>query len=151
MKNTLKKLDDCKVEITVEVPSSTWTSAQKKAFSKLAANVTIPGFRKGHAPEAMVKSHIDPSKIMDQALNDILPTVYGEVITENKVEPFYRPEVDVVKVSDTELTLKFVVTLVPNVTLGNYKGLHAEKEVASVTDEEINKDIKGQCGTSKLR
>ncbi len=151
MKNTLKKLDDCKVEITVEVPSSTWTSAQKKAFSKLAANVTLPGFRKGHAPEAMVKSHIDPSKIIDQALNDILPTVYGEVITENKVEPFYRPDVDVVKVSDTELTLKFVVTLVPNVTLGNYKGLHAEKEVASVTDEEVNKDIENRLkGNAEL-
>lgn len=144
MKNTLKNLDDCKVEITVEVPTDTWTAAQKKAFSKLASNVSLPGFRKGHAPEAMLKSHIDPNKVLDQAINEILPTVYAEVITENKVEPFYRPDVDVTKISDTDLTLKFVVTLAPKVTLGAYTGLHAEKEVASVTDEEVNKDIESR-------
>lgn len=144
MKNTLKNLDDCKVEITVEVPTDTWTAAQKKAFSKLASNVSLPGFRKGHAPEAMLKSHIDPNKVLDQAINDILPTVYAEVITENKVEPFYRPDVDVTKISDTDLTLKFVITLAPKVTLGAYTGLHAEKEVASVTDEEVNKDIESR-------
>lgn len=144
MKNTLKNLDDCKVEITVEVPTDTWTAAQKKAFSRLASNVSLPGFRKGHAPEAMLKSHIDPNKVLDQAINDILPTVYAEVITENKVEPFYRPDVDVTKISDTDLTLKFVITLAPKVTLGAYTGLHAEKEVASVTDEEVNKDIESR-------
>lgn len=144
MKNTLKNLDDCKVEITVEVPTDTWTAAQKKAFSKLASNVSLPGFRKGHAPEAMLKSHIDPNKVLDQAINDILPTVYAEVIIENKVEPFYRPDVDVTKISDTDLTLKFVITLAPKVTLGAYTGLHAEKEVASVTDEEVNKDIESR-------
>lgn len=147
MKNTLKNLDDCKVEITVEVPTDTWTAAQKKAFSKLASNVSLPGFRKGHAPEALVKSHIDPNKVLDQAINDILPTVYAEVITENKVEPFYRPDVDVTKLSDTDLTLKFVITLAPKVTLGEYKGLHAEKEVASVTEEEVNKDIESRLNS----
>ena len=141
MKQTLKQLEDCKVELTVEVDSAIWEDAQKHSFSKLAANVNIPGFRKGHAPEAMLKGKVDPSRVMENAINDVLNTVYAQAITEAKVRPFMRPMVDIVKVDEKDLTVKFVIVTAPEVKLGEYKGLHAEKEVPSVNEEEVSAAI----------
>ena len=141
MKQTLKQLEDCKVELTVEVDSAIWEDAQKHSFSKLAANVNIPGFRKGHAPEAMLKGKVDPSRVMENAINDVLNTVYAQAITEAKVRPFMRPMVDIVKVDEKDLTVKFVIVTAPEVKLGEYKGLHAEKKVAKVTAKEVNEAI----------
>ena len=137
MKNTVNQLEDCKVEILVDVDGKVWEDAQKKAFRKLAANVSMPGFRKGKVPESMLRGRIDPNQVIENAINGCLNTVYSEVLKETGVRPYYRPEVDVTKVSDKELSLKFVVTTIPEVTLGEYKGLHADKEVASVTEEEV--------------
>jgi trigger factor len=127
MKHSIKKIEESKVEAVVEVEPELWKNAQKKAFDKLAGQVTVPGFRKGKAPEDMLKGKIDPNKIFDEAINDILPSVFGELVNDEKLRPFARPEVNVTKLSDTDLELKFVITLVPEVTLGQYKDLHARK------------------------
>ena len=141
MKHTINQLEDCKVELLVDVDGDVWENAQKKAFRKLAATVSIPGFRKGKVPESMLRGRIDPQRIIETALNDSLNTIYSQAIVESKVRPFYRPEVDVTKISDKELSLKFTITTVPEVTLGEYKGLHADKEVPSVTPEEVTEAV----------
>lgn len=141
MKYNLNQLEDCKVELLVDVDADLWANAQKKAFRKLAANVSIPGFRKGKVPESMLKGRIDPYRVIDTALNDSLNTIFAQAITESKVRPYYRPDVEVTKISDKELALKFTVITIPEVTLGEYKGLHAEKEVPSVNEEEVSAAI----------
>jgi trigger factor len=142
MKHSIKKIEESKVEAVVEVEPELWKNAQKKAFDKLAGQVTVPGFRKGKAPEDMLKGKIDPNKIFDEAINDILPAVFGELVNDEKLRPFSRPEVNVTKLSDSELEIKFVITLVPEVTLGAYKDLHAEKKAPAVTDDEVNEAVK---------
>jgi len=141
MKTETKKINDTKVELTVDVDEKDWKAAQEKAFAKLAANVQIDGFRKGHAPLAQAKKHINPSQALDEAINTILPTVYGQAVTEAKLRPFFQPKIDVTKVSDTELQFKFTVTLAPEVTLGKYKGLHADKDSTEVSEKEISDAI----------
>lgn len=141
MKHTVKEIANCKVEISVDVDRDVWTKAQERAFAKLSANLSAKGFRKGHVPAAMAKKMIAQGEIINQAINDVLNPVYAEVLSQEKLNPFSRPEVDVTSVSPSELSLVYKVTLAPKVTLGEYAGLKANKEVASVSEEEIAADI----------
>lgn len=137
MEHKFTNLEDCKVEILSTVPADIWKDAQAKALKKACEQVTIPGFRKGHAPEAMAKSHVNGQKVIDEAINEVLPTVFADAVKEGKIEPFFRPDVEVTKLSDTDLEIKFTVTLAPKVTLGEYTGLHVEKNVPSVDEKEV--------------
>jgi len=137
MEKKINKLEQSKVEIIVSVEKEKWSKAQKDAFDKLAANVEIKGFRKGKAPAEMVKAKVDQGQVFDRAINALLQDTYRQVITEENLRPFARPVVDVTKLSNLELELKFTLVLAPEVTLGEYKGLHAEKKEVVVTDHEI--------------
>jgi trigger factor len=141
MKHTVKKLENSRVEITMVFDAEEWKKAQKNAFNKLAKDIKIDGFRPGKAPEAMLKARINPSKLYDTAINDVLPNAYSTVIREENLNPLSRPQVDVSKVSDNDLELKATVILVPEVTLKNYKNLPVKRDAVTVTDEEIQKDM----------
>ena len=142
MKRTVNKLENCHVEILCEVEEAMWKEAQHKALMKLAKNVTVPGFRKGNAPEHMLKSKVDPMKVMDEAINSLLPTIYEEALREEKIDAYAQPKVSIEKVSDTELSVKFTVVTAPEVTLGKYKGLKIGKKEAKIGKEDVEKSIK---------
>lgn len=143
MERKVTKLEHSHVQVDVVVDEKTWKDAQDKAFNKLAENVTIDGFRKGKAPKNLVKSKIDPMKVLDEAINALLPKVYEEIITKDGIRPYARPAVDVTKVSDTELELKFVLVVAPEVKLGKYKGLNIGKGEAKVTPEDVEAALEG--------
>ena len=141
MKRVVNKLKDSKVEVICDVETENWKEAQQKAFTKLAANLEVKGFRKGKVPADIAKKHIDTGSIFNEAINSLLQPAFDEVLKEEKLQPFARPSVDVTKVSDTELQLKFLIILAPEVKLGNYKGLKVKKEVAKVEEKEIDEAI----------
>jgi len=141
MKNTLTKLAPSKFQLDVEVDEKTWKEAQEKAFRKLAAKVSLPGFRPGKAPMAMLRAHVDPSKVIDTALNDILNPAFVQGVSETKIRPLHNPDVELTKVSDKELGLRFVVVTTPEVTLGAYTGLKAERKAPKVTEKEVTESI----------
>lgn len=141
MKRVVNKLENSKVEVLCDVDELTWKDAQSKAFQKLASELEIKGFRKGKAPESLARQHIDAGKIFNEAINLMLQPAYEEVLREEKLQPFARPSVDVTKVSDTELQLKFIIVLAPEVKLGQYKGLNIAKEKVSVTEKEVSEAI----------
>ena len=141
MSDKVKLLEGSQAEATVAVEKEVWKKAQEKAFHKLASQVTIKGFRKGQAPDSMVRSHIDPDKLFNEAVNSVLPEVFGKLVQEEKLRPYNAPQVSVTKASNEELELKFVITLLPEVKLGKHRDLHAEKEAPSVTEGEIEADI----------
>ncbi len=141
MKRVVNKLENSKVEVVCDVDELTWKDAQSKAFQKLASELEIKGFRKGKAPESLARQHIDAGKIFNEAINLMLQPAYEEVLREEKLQPFARPSVDVTKVSDTELQLKFIIVLAPEVKLGQYKGLNIEKAKVSVSEKEVNEAI----------
>lgn len=142
MERKVTKLEHAHVEIIVTVDEKTWKDAQEKAFNKLAKNVTVSGFRKGKAPLNLVRGKVDPMKIMDEAINAVLPVAYAEAIREEKIEPFAQPKVDVTKLSETELELKYVVAVRPEVKLGAYKGLKVGKGEVKVSNKEVEESIK---------
>ena len=141
MKRVVNKLENSKVEVICDVETASWKEAQEKAFAKLAGNLEIKGFRKGKVPTDIAKKHIDTGSVFNEAINAMLQPAFEEVLKEEKLQPFARPSVDVTKVSDTELQLKFVIVLAPEVKLGAYKGLGVKKEVVKVEDKEIDEAI----------
>lgn len=141
MERKVTKLEHSHTEVLVTVDEQAWKAAQDKAFKKLAANVQVDGFRKGKAPLNLVRGKIDPMKVMDEAINSLLPTLYSDLIREEKLEPVARPQVDVTKLSDTELEIKFVIVTAPEVKLGKYKDLEIGKAEVSVSEEEVKKAI----------
>lgn len=141
MKREVKKLEKSKVEVLVDVEPASWKEAQEKAYKKLAANVEIKGFRKGKAPEELARKSISTEKMLDEAINSLLQSVYDEVIREEKLQPFARPSVNVTKVSDSELQLQFTIVLAPEVKLGKYKGLGVKKDEVKVEEIEIDAAI----------
>ena len=141
MERKVTKLEHAHTEVLVTVDEKSWKAAQDKAFNTLASNVTVDGFRKGKAPANLVKSKVDPMKVMDEAINSLLPSLYSEILTEEKIQPVARPQVDVTKLSDKELEVKFVIVTAPEVKLGQYKGLTIGKEEVKVTAADVNKAI----------
>ena len=142
MERKITKLEHSHVEVLVVVDEKSWKDAQKKAFDKQAANVTVDGFRKGKAPEHLVRAKVDQMKVLDEAINALLPVAYRQIIEEDKIIPQAQPKVDVTKVSDTELEIKFDLVVAPEVKLGAYKGLKIGHEEVKVTDEDVDGAIK---------
>ena len=141
MERKVQKLEHCHTEVTVNVDKDLWKKAQEKAFNKLAANVTVPGFRKGKAPVNMLKGRIDQMKVFNEAINDVLNPVYQEVVTEEKLQPMTRPAFDVTKLSEDELEVKVTIVTRPEVGLGKYQGYELGKKEAKVTAKDVDESI----------
>ena len=141
MERKITKLEHGHVQVDVVVDQKSWKDAQEKAFNKLAENVTVDGFRKGKAPRNLIEKKIDMMKVLDEAINSLLPKIYEEILTEDKIRPYARPQVDVTKVSDTELEVKFVLVTAPEVKLGQYKGLEIGKKQVKVTKKDVDEAV----------
>ncbi len=143
MQQEYKELENSQGELKVTVDGDQWQQAQKKAFSKLAANTQIKGFRKGHAPEAMLRQQIGEKEILleacDASANEAL--LYG--VNENKLRLVSRPEISNLDKIDAEaVTMTFKVTVYPHVTLGDYHSLSYKPESVSVKKSEVDEQIK---------
>ncbi len=143
MERKVTKLENSHVEVLVTVDTDSWKKAQEKAFKKVSANVKVDGFRPGKAPEAMLRKRVDNMKVIDEAINDLLPTLYKDVLDNEDVKPMAQPKVEVTKLSDTDLEVKFTIVVSPEVELGEYKGLKIGKEEPKVTAKDVNAAIEG--------
>ena len=154
METVVTKLPESQVEIKATFDKEEWKAAQKRALRRIAGQVNIPGFRKGKAPLNMVKSRVGSGYIMQEALDMILQDSYQSVFMDNNVQPLTQPTVDAETMNADELVLVFKTTVLPEVTLGDYKGLDVKKEAVEVTDEEIDariKNIQDQNATYVIR
>ena len=141
MERKVTKLEHCHTEVLVNVDQELWKKAQKKAHDKVAADITVPGFRKGKAPEQLLKGHIDQMKVFNEAINNVLQPVYEDVLNNEDIQPVARPSFDITKISEEELEVKVTIATRPEVKLGKYTGYKLGKEDASVNDDEVNASI----------
>ena len=137
MERKLTKLESCHVQVDVVVDEKAWKDAQEASYKKLAKEVQVDGFRKGNVPEQIARKHIDQAKMLDNAINSLLPNIYKEILEQDKIEPFAQPKVDVTKISDKELEVRFVIVTAPQVELGKYKGLSLGKKEVKVSAKEV--------------
>lgn len=128
--------------LTVEVPAEEVKVGIDKAFKKVVKQVQAPGFRKGKMPRPMFEKMYGVESLFNDALDFILPEAYAKAIEEVDVEPIDRPEIDIEQMEKGQaLIFKAVVTLKPEVKLGDYKGLEVTRQETAVTDEEIEEQL----------
>lgn len=141
METVCNKLEKSIVEVEVTFDAKEWKDAQTKALNKLAAKVNLPGFRKGKAPVNMIKSRIGKGAILEEATDIILNKNYASIITENNIQLVGQPQVEVTDLSEEVLKVKVLCPVMPEVKLGDYKGLEVKKTAVRVTKKEIDERI----------
>ena len=136
---SFEKTSDTKGTLSFSIDQETIKTGLDKAFNKVKANISVPGFRKGKINRQMFNKMYGEEALYEEALNTVLPTAYDAAVKEAGIEPVAQPKVDVAKMekgSDWELTAEVVVK--PTVTLGDYKDLTVEVEASKVvSDEEV--------------
>ena len=131
-----------KYELIVSVPANEFEAACEKVFKRKAKQFQVPGFRKGKAPRKTIEKLYGEGIFFEDAVNDLAPAALENAYTESGLEIVVRPEVEVTEVSkENGVTMKATCVVKPDVTVKQYKGLKASKDVAPVTDEEVNAEI----------
>ena len=129
-------------KITFEVDHDTFEGAINKVYKKSAKNITIPGFRKGKAPRAIVEKMYGKGVFYEDATNEILPVVYPEVIKEVEETIVSRPEFDIESIDDNGVVLSATFFTKPEVEINDYFGIAVEKPVSHATDAEVEEELK---------
>ena len=136
-----EKIEGSKVELHFSVEQDVFEAACERAYRKEVGKINIPGFRKGKAPRAMIEKMYGKGFFYDTALNDILPEAYEAAVAEAGIEPVAQPEIDVLSLDENGVVFTAKVFVKPDVKIEGYFGIEVTKEVAPVTDEEINKEL----------
>lgn len=127
--------------VSVEVTGEQFTDAVNRAYNKNAKNIQVPGFRKGKAPRSIVEKMYGEGIFFEDAINELYPSVYAEMVEESGLEPVNKPDVEVKSVDKNGFTFDAKITVKPAVKISEYKGLKAKKDVKTVTAKEVNAEI----------
>ncbi len=130
------------VELEFSIDQKTFQDGIMKSYRKNVKKINIPGFRKGKAPKFIIEKMYGPEVFYDDAINFVFPDAYDAAVKEAGITPVDRPEVDVKELGqDIDLVLVAKVTVKPEVTIENYKGIEIPKIEYNVTDEDVDKEI----------
>ena len=136
-----EKLENSQYELHISVDKATFDAAVTKAYQKEGKKMTVPGFRKGKAPRSIIEKMYGKGVFYEDAINDLIPGAYTDAAKESALEIVGQPEFDVVSIDDNGLVLSAKVYVKPDVEIKDYIGIEVEKDVAAVTDEEVDKEI----------
>ena len=128
-------------ELQFSVDKATFDEAVTKVFRKKAKNINVPGFRKGKAPRAIIEKMYGAGIFYEDAINDLIPDAYSEALKESALEVVGQPEFDIVSLDDNGLVLSAKVYVKPEVEVKDYLGIEVDKEIAEVTEEDVDKEI----------
>ena len=143
MSAKLVKKEGYTVDFEITVSAEKFEEGMQKSYIKNRKHIMIDGFRKGKAPRKFIEKLYGEAIFYEDAVNELLPEVYPEAVEELKLDPVSRPEIDIKEIgSGKELVLTVKVDVTPDVKLPKYTGLTAEKNVYTVTDEEVDAEIK---------
>lgn len=130
-------------KLTIEVPAEEFEKAITRAYNKNKGQISIPGFRKGKVPQIMVERMYGPAIFYEEAANYVMPEAYEKAAEESNLEIVSRPAIDVTQMEKgKDFIFTAEVAIKPEVTLGEYKGIEVEKTEITVTDEEVDAEIK---------
>ncbi len=141
MSSTWTLKENSQGELQVKVNGEEWKAAQEKAFKKLAKNVEVKGFRKGQVPEKMARKVVAKQHILVEAVDEIAGKAMQEGIKEHDLWVIARPELKVDALDEEEAVLTFVMSVKPEVSLGEYKGLEVTKDEVKVEESEIEAEL----------
>lgn len=139
---SFEKLESNKVKLGMTISAEDFDKAVDKAYLKLRKTITVPGFRKGHAPKGVIEKAYGWYVFVDDAFDEAYPAVYEAAVKEHDLKPVDRPDITILSAEKGEdVAFEAVVTVMPEVSLGQYKGIEVEKQEYNVTDEMVNAEI----------
>ena len=138
----VETLEKSMAKLTIEVSAEEFETALDKAYKKNKNKISLPGFRKGKAPRAMIEKMYGTGVFYEDAANDLIPGAYESAAKESELEIVAQPSIDVTQIEKGKpFIFTATVAVKPEVTLGDYKGIEVEKKTAEVTDEELQAEI----------
>lgn len=142
MKSSVNKQSETRVQIVVEVPFDELKPEFDKAYEALSQQVSIPGFRKGKAPAKLIESRIGRGPILEQVLNEMIPSRYEEVVNEHDLKPLGQPEVDVTKLEDGEF-VEFTaeVDIRPEIELPDFSAINVEVDALTADEAAVDAEL----------
>ncbi len=139
---TVEKLGNNKAKLTITVDKDTFAQAMQKSYIKNAKLYNVPGFRKGKAPRKVIENMYGEGVFYEDAFEFVYGDAYDKAIEENELIPVDQPDVSIASIGASEdLVFTAEVTLKPEVSLGQYKGIEVVRRAYTVEDAEVNKLI----------
>ena len=130
------------VKLSFEIEAEKFDEAMKKVYTKTAKYFTIPGFRKGKAPMAIVERHYGSSIFYEDTFNELVPDIYDQAIKDNKIEAVSQPQLDITQMEKgKDLKFTAIVQIKPEVKLGKYKGIELKKIEYTVSDKDVEHEL----------
>ncbi len=139
MKITNDKTENSQMFLTIEMEPEEVEESMQVAFKRLNQKTRIPGFRKGKAPRNIFERYLGKEYIMEEALNDLIPTAYAKAVEEQSIQAIAQPQIEIEQMEP--LIMKAKVPLKPTVELGDYQSLKVEKETIVINEEKVDEVI----------
>ena len=137
-----EKQENSAVELVIEVGAEEFEAAVDKVYRKNRKNISVPGFRKGHAPRKIIEGMYGSGVFYEDAIDELYPAAYAQAVEQEGLDPVAYPKVEVVEAGKNGFTFKALVTVRPEYKIGTYKGLSASKEEVKITDEDVENELK---------
>ncbi|MGI6406292.1 MAG: trigger factor [Syntrophaceticus sp.] len=143
MQVTLESIEKNQASIHVEVEEEKVAAALDQAYRKVVKRVVIPGFRKGKTPRSILEARLGKEVLYEEAVEILLAEAYEEAVRETAIEPIQQPEIDIVQMEEGKPFIFDVkVEVLPEVELGEYKGVSAVVPEVKVGDDEVENQLK---------
>ena len=142
MKSAVEKLSPTRVKLSIDVPFTELKPHIDGAYKSLSEKITIPGFRKGKVPSAMIDQRVGRGAVLDEAINAAIPTFYSQAAKDNDVLVIGRPTVEITELKDNEnFTFTIEVDIRPDIALPNFSEIKLEVDDVKVTDADIDEQV----------
>ncbi len=142
MKSAVEKLSPTRVKLSIDVPFTELKPHIDGAYKSLSEKITIPGFRKGKVPSAMIDQRVGRGAVLDEAINAAIPTFYSQAAKDNDVLVIGRPTVEVTELKDNEnFAFTIEVDIRPDIALPNFSEIKIEVDVVKVTEADIEEQV----------
>ena len=139
---SVEKKEKSTVELTIQVEAEAFEAAIQKVYLKTRGRMNVPGFRKGKAPRKIIEGMYGASVFYEDAINELYPAAYEEAVKEQGLDDVGYPKMEIVEVGKEGFTFKALVSVRPEVKLGEYKGLTAPKEAVKITEKDVDEELK---------
>jgi trigger factor len=142
VKSAVETLSPTRAKLTVEVPFEDLKPSLDAAYKKIAQQISVPGFRRGKVPAAIIDRQVGRGAVLDEAINTALPNFYVQALQENDLQPLAQPEIDITELEDnTSLTFTAEVDVRPEITLPPLDGIEVTVDDVTVTDEDVETQV----------
>ncbi len=139
MKVSTQRLPESQVLLEIEVDPEQMERSLDKAYRRLAQRVEVPGFRKGKTPRNMLERHLGRPRLVQEALDILVPEAYNQAIEEQDVDAIDQPSIELV--NDEPLAFKATVPVRPTVDIGDYESVRVAREPYDIPEEEVDKAL----------